>query len=377
MKQLIFTVALCFVTTLAFSQTTSLKVTAAGDVGIGTDTPSEKLEVDGLMKSGGATFETPNTSATLLAERQDRAAILFGAGYNAGLTYDNSYGFGFMSAPRTEILNRILTVSAGSGGLMIMNLNANGNVAIGKWNAAEKLEVNGNVLAAAYNTVSDKRLKTNVKDFTDGLNVITKLNPISYNYNGKAEISNTERRYISLFAQDLQKAAPYLVEDFTHKNVDERGDVVSEETYLQIHDSEIKYLLINSIKQQQEIIESQQEAIDELTSELALVKGLLTGQESAAATSVETLDKGAALGQNFPNPLKGETTVLFYIPTDVSTANIQIYSLSGQLVKTIDIADRGNGYINLDLSGLASGNYNYSLFVDGELAGTKKMSVQR
>lgn len=87
-----------------------------------------------------------------------------------------------------------------------------------------RLNVNGNSLfqgnvtatgeITAYST-SDKRLKENIKSITDSLNIINKLNPVSYNWNYKAKELNPNKTDktddVGLIAQDVEKILPNLV----------------------------------------------------------------------------------------------------------------------------------------------------------------------
>jgi hypothetical protein len=50
---------------------------------------------------------------------------------------------------------------------------------------------------------------------------------------------------------------------------------------------------------------------------------------------------------------------------------------SGKTLKLANVSGSGKGSLNVDASVLASGAYNYSLFVDGKLIGTKQMVLTR
>jgi hypothetical protein len=46
-------------------------------------------------------------------------------------------------------------------------------------------------------------------------------------------------------------------------------------------------------------------------------------------------------------------------------------------MKTISLNSRGIGSLNFNTSNLASGNYNYTLYVDGKQADTKRLIIAR
>jgi len=264
MKKFITFLSLFAFTSLCTFAQTSLKVTNTG-VGIGTATPTEKLEVDGLVKTKGATYRDTNYSGTALYERTDRSAMLVGAGWHAGFTFDQNYNFEITTNTRAKVLNRLLS---GSGGTLIMRgVGATGNFGFGISNPTERITVAGNIYATGMITPSDRRLKDNVTTFSDGLLIINNLNTIRYTYNGKAGLESDEY-HIGVYAQELQALAPYLVEEFVHQEEDENGNVILEETYLKIRDSEIKYLLVNAVQEQQAMIEAQQKQIEQLQMQM-------------------------------------------------------------------------------------------------------------
>ncbi len=271
MKKL-FSLLIVFVATglFTFAQT-SLKVTNTG-VGIGTSTPTEKLEVDGLVKTKGATYRETGASATALYERTDRSAMLVGAGAQPGFTFDQNFKFLISANNRSAVLNRILT--SGSANFLMSGDGITGYMGFGIVNATERIHAVGNIFATGIITPSDRNLKDNVTPFSDGLLVIKNLNTIRYTYNGKAGLE-TDDVHIGVYAQELQEVAPYLVEEFVHTEVDGEGNPISEETFLKIRDGEIKYLLVNAVKEQQEMIEQQQKLIEQLQSQMQAYSALL------------------------------------------------------------------------------------------------------
>ena len=86
---------------------------------------------------------------------------------------------------------------------------SNGNVA--------SISNTGNFTASGEVTAysaSDIRLKTNIKPITSAIDVINKLNPVSYNWNEKAKELNPLKTYSTeygLIAQELESVMPELV----------------------------------------------------------------------------------------------------------------------------------------------------------------------
>lgn len=101
---------------------------------------------------------------------------------------------------------------------------------------------------------SDGRLKENIHPFTDGLNVVSQINPVQFLYKSDAPFA-TSQPQVGVVAQELEKAAPYMV----HQT--EEGDYndlrwVNNQAYI--------FLLINSVKELKEKVEAQQAEIERL-----------------------------------------------------------------------------------------------------------------
>ncbi len=139
-------------------------------------------------------------------------------------------------------------------------VDANENrVGIGTISPSYQLQLSTNSAAKPTSNVwtvaSDKRLKTNVKPFTDGLNLIQKINPIWFTYNGKAGMPNDTG--VGTLAQEFQKIAPYMVKPWQY-NDDEKG---ISESYLGIDYGPLTFVIVNAIQEQQEIIVNQNNKI--------------------------------------------------------------------------------------------------------------------
>ncbi len=81
------------------------------------------------------------------------------------------------------------------------------------------------------------------------------------------------------------------------------------------------------------------------------------------------------LFQNAPNPAKNETSIRYYLPKNTRVASVEIYSVSGQLVKTFNLQEKGFGTIKLSGYDLQGGVYVYKMNVDGQVKDTKKMLI--
>jgi hypothetical protein len=137
-------------------------------------------------------------------------------------------GSGYVSNPEGPVFGRYSSVlgyiQAPAGGQIqiwddsttpIAQFHDNGNVGIGLGGAAPtaKLSVNGtaNNTTGVWSVYSDARLKNIIGDFNDGLNVLSKLRPKRFTYNGKEGIADTHHEQVGLIAQDVERVAPYMV----------------------------------------------------------------------------------------------------------------------------------------------------------------------
>ena len=111
-----------------------------------------------------------------------------------------------------------------------------------------------------------------------------------------------------------------------------------------------------------------------------------TGQQQAGAylakvipcgeivNGVETITTNVAL-QIYPNPLSSTATVKYDLMQDAATASLVITDMLGRVRSTYPISTP-HGEVSIDITGLGSGVYLYTLIVDGNNIATKKMVVE-
>ena len=66
-----------------------------------------------------------------------------------------------------------------------------------------------------------------------------------------------------------------------------------------------------------------------------------------------------------------------HITSIYSSAKIIVTDKSGKVLKEVNLSAKGKGSLNIDASTLASGAYQYSLYVDGKLIDTKQMVLAK
>ncbi len=226
---------------------------ASGNVGIGTTSPDGALDVQGDGKN-------------IRLQSDDHIVGFLGVS-GSGAALDKGF-FELYSEGTSKV--RFRADAADS------YINSGGGLAIGKTSTTFQLELStnsaGKPTSNVWTIVSDERVKTNVQNYTEGLDLINQIRPIKYEYNGKAEMVEEGDLKIGIIAQELQQVAPYMIGTFNTKlNLDDKED-----TELLSYDGHaMTFILINAIKELYHKYLDQQTEIDNLKSENTLIKQTL------------------------------------------------------------------------------------------------------
>jgi hypothetical protein len=123
-----------------------------------------------------------------------------------------------------------------------------------------------------------------------------------------------------------------------------------------------------------EAIKEQQTQIEELNSELEnccqtnLKVGSITNSEDLNLVNAQ-----AKLYQNAPNPFSVQTNIRLEIPESVQNAQLHICNMTGTLLNTISVNQRGESNVTINANEFSAGMYLYSLVTDGKIVDTKQM----
>ncbi len=231
-----------------------------GNVGIGTsgDPASHKLTVnlrnnagpEEQVRFGNAVFHdattgTPNrvylSHANLLAPDPTSANV-----YTMRIFDDGRVDF---NAPTTE---SIRFYQGGTQARMAIQPTT-GNVVVGSATSANiggvRFYVAGNAAKTSGGNVwvvgSDMRLKKDVSAYEDGLEMLKKINPIKFKYNGKAGTVDGEEN-IGLSGQEIEHVAPYMVSKAQVKMNEEDTE---DSEVLMLDSGPLMYMAVNAIKE--------------------------------------------------------------------------------------------------------------------------------
>jgi prepilin-type N-terminal cleavage/methylation domain-containing protein len=192
----------------------------AGEVGIGTSTPTEMLDVNGSIK----------------------------------LTSTNSLKWGSTG---------VYVMGDGSNHLILgtnssekMRIDASGNIGINKASPISKLDVNGDIrssgvlYATSMQYTSDEIFKKNITQIENSLDMITSLRGVYFNW----KVNNSHD--IGFIAQEVQNVIPELVKS------------APDNKYLTVDYVKIVPILVEAIKEQQKIIVEMKDELNQIKNEL-------------------------------------------------------------------------------------------------------------
>ena len=197
------------------------------------------------------------------------------------------------------------------------------------------------------------------------------MQPRFYHYNG--DILPDDGIKAGIIAQEFQKIIPEAVVEVDYQKHNFDNEVTEEGSYLAVNTDMIRYALVNAIQDQHELIENLQKENQELRQMVEEVISSIAQNQNNIESSITGSEKIAVLNQNNPNPFNESTAISYFIPESSSSATITITSNSGQVLKTIDITNKGEGVLNLSADNLPDGNYHYTLSIDGKTIETNTM----
>ncbi len=167
---------------------------------------------------------------------------------DANVSGSNNTFIGFNADVLNSSLNNVTAIGAEA------IATSSNSVVIGN---SSVLNIGGQVNWA---TLSDKRLKQNIKDETLGLDFILNLRPVNYEYKAKGQ---EDIRYTGLIAQEVDETLKSMGKTFS-------GVVRPQNSndFYSVRYAEFVLPLINSVKEQNELIKSLEMRIEQLENEL-------------------------------------------------------------------------------------------------------------
>lgn len=239
---------------------------------------SNSLVLGSINGVNGATSNT-NVGIGTTAPSWPLTVAANNADYGIRLDQGSTTGNGLLVyANTTSSAQTLLSVQSNVTGLVVLG---NGTAGLGRTPTANQLEISGNASKAAaggWLANSDRRIKTDIRDIDNSLELIRRIRPVKYKYTAewmKRNPSIKDQYYYSFIAQEYQQVFPEAVQgsgEFL------KGD---KEEILQIDTHNAQMVTIKAVQEQQKIIETQQQEILTLKKELEQIKSYL-GMEAKA-----------------------------------------------------------------------------------------------
>ncbi len=253
----------------------------------------------------------------------------------------------------------------------------------------------GNIYMSGALNPSDAMLKEDIEDLEGALDILNQIEPKTYQYlTEEYNFMNlpTGLQY-GVVAQDLAEVLPELTK-YTSKPamVDSTGN----ETTPAIEFMTVNYtgfipILVAGMKEQQAIIEAQNEALGNVMDQLDDLQQQINNccsagegfkNHSPGGSEEQQIQKssspnGNTLNQNTPNPFRSQTTISYALEQGGKVI-LNVYDKNGKVLETLSETEQQPGTYRYewDASGLPAGLYHYALYVDGELMVKKAIKLQ-
>ena len=259
---------------------------------------------------------------------------------------------------------------------------------------------------ANWTNISDKRVKKNIKANVPGLDFINKLVPVTYNLDiesseriiqpnirkdkdgevlplSKEQLDAKKQKehviYTGFIAQEVEEAAKSINFDFS--GIDKPKN---DKDLYGLRYSDFVVPLVKAVQElsadncklklENAEMHSQLIALEKRISALELLQQKNPGNPLGQSVTINDI---ARLEQNAPNPFNSNTIIRYNVPQNINRAQIVITDLGGHNLETISLNSRGSGQVTITAGTLASGNYIYSLIIDGKKIDSKQMILTK
>ena len=269
---------------------------------------------------------------------------------------------------------------------------------------------------AGWWTLSDGRFKNNIKEDVKGLEFIKLLRPVTYKFDANKfdeflmqnyPDSLKEKRFKQIDKTSAAKASAIKESGFIAQEVAEAvkksgydfNGVHAPENPTDNWSLSYEKLVVPLVKAVQELSKSNDDLIlkmsqfenlkienaeqgkklNDLQKQIDELRAMMTTNHASAGGNLSTVNsqQSSSLSQNVPNPFNHTTTINYNLPQQYSSAKIIVIDELGKTIQNINLSGHGKGNVNFSSRLTAGASYQYSLYVDGKLIGTKQMIVTR
>ncbi len=325
----------------------------AGNVGIGTTAPSQKLDVNGNVNVTGNFFATGTVDNTLHSFGPSDSKLK----QNVNYTYNGmdilrqlkpiTFNFKTTQYPRLNLPEGLqYGVIAQEFGQVLPNLFKSDSL-------PPVLDSVGNVVypGIEFKLVSYEGLVPIL------LKGIKELDSIS------TKNSQEQQQKIDSLITNASK------QDSINTSLQNQlNQMVTKDTLLQNQLNQLMTIITNCCNRSQSMMDISNNGNTKSMSIGTIPQGETT-QIDVKLNDIQSV----ILEQNVPNPFQEETTINYTLPDNTAKAQMLFYNSQGKLIQSVDLVQKGKGQLNVFASDLSNGIYTYTLVVDGKIIDSKKM----
>ena len=210
--------------------------------------------------------------------------------------------------------------------------------------------------------VSDVRFKEDIRDIENALDRLVKIKPKEYRFKKIDGYTLPTGKQVGMIAQELEKEFPELIKHSkVLKNPNDNTTSNDNEEYLMVNYVDLIPYIIKGIQEQQILIDSLNNKINFLTTNL---DGLKAPVDSSMPFIVTI----------FPNPVADIVTISVNLPTDYNEALITLRNSDGYFVFQ-ESTTQNISAVTFNTSALSDGIYFITLSVSGTVWDVKRILV--
>jgi hypothetical protein len=234
---------------------------ATSRLGVGSDDPDNPLTVTGIGTGSGGVGTVPEVVARFRRTGTHSTAISLDAGASnlGSIVYFAQQGVAQWAIRNTGTGVFQIARHAGSPTQVSLSIATTGQVAIPILGTSGGTSLCRNSSLQISNCSSSAQYKNNIVRFSSGLDLIKRLNPVSFNWRegGMADLG--------LVAEDVADVEPLLT------TLNDNGEIEG------VKYDRVGVVLVNAVKEQQQMIDAQRETIRRLENSVETLKQIVCG----------------------------------------------------------------------------------------------------